>query len=476
MKTLFKRQLATVLSVVLVSFLMLSTAFMILSYQHFSREKTMTVGRNARYIAQFTGDYLMQAGSIRDNEFRLYVASLAQISGARVILCETDGQIVYATDAAQLYRYGKTVPESVLDQVISQGSYTGMSDLGGLYSAKQFVTAAPVYAISGNTQTVRGVVLVTTGAASIAVLWRSMLRIFAATAIVSLVIAVIAGSITCARMVRPLNEITAAARQFGRGDFSVRIRGYEQRRDETGALAEAFNSMADSIEQSEMRRNEFIANVSHELKTPMTTIAGFAEGILDGTIPQERERESLQVISAETRRLSRLVRRMLDLSRLQVEGQNTAAQEQFDVCEVMLRVLVSLEGRITGNGLDVQTELPDGALMVRGDPDAVTQVCYNLLDNAAKFAAPGSVITVGIMSKDGKACVSVTNEGQTMPPDELPLLFERFHKADHSRSKDRDGVGLGLYIVKTILGNMKEDITATSEDGVTRFAFTLTQA
>ena len=109
-------------------------------------------------------------------------------------------------------------------------------------------------------------------------------------------------------------------------------------------------------------------------------------------------------------------------------------------------------------------------------PDAVTQVCYNLLDNAAKCAAQGTDITVQITKKDGKALVTVRNLGATIPPDELPLLFERFHKADYSRSVDREGVGLGLYIVKTILGNLKENITATSEDGVTQFTFTLTLA
>ena len=114
--------------------------------------------------------------------------------------------------------------------------------------------------------------------------------------------------------------------------------------------------------------------------------------------------------------------------------------------------------------------------MVWGDPDAVTQVCYNLLDNAAKFAAQGTDITVQITKKDGKALVTVRNLGATIPPDELPLLFQRFHKADYSRSVDREGVGLGLYIVKTILGNLKENITATSEDGVTQFTFTLTLA
>ena len=297
------------------------------------------------------------------------------------------------------------------------------------------------------------------------------------THVIVLMIAVVASSLFASYQSRPLNEMAEAARKFGQGEFDTRVTGYENRGDEIGALAEAFNSMANSLEKVESQRADFIANVSHELKTPMTTIAGFAEGILDGTIPQEREKESLQIIVSETRRLSRLVRRMLDLSRLNALAESSiTAQEQFDLTEVMSRVIVSLEGKITGRKLDVDVQMPDEKLMVWGDPDSITQVCYNLLDNAAKFAATGSVITIVITKKDGKACTTVRNLGATIPKDELPVLFDRFHKADYSRSMDREGVGLGLYIVKTILGNLKEDIHVTSEDGVTEFTFTLTLA
>ena len=188
-------------------------------------------------------------------------------------------------------------------------------------------------------------------------------------------------------------------------------------------------------------------------------------------------RNMFRLVADQTRRLSRLVRRMLDLSRLNALTQSTVtAQETFDLTEVMSQVLISLETKITDRQLDVEVKMPEGKLMVWGDPDAITQVCYNLLDNAAKFAAPGTAITAQITKKDGKAHVTIRNLGATIPPDELPLLFERFHKADYSRSMDREGVGLGLYIVKTILGNLKENITVASEDGVTQFQFTLTLA
>ena len=165
----------------------------------------------------------------------------------------------------------------------------------------------------------------------------------------------------------------------------------------------------------------------------------------------------------------------LDLSRLQ-SSENVTAQERFDVSELLLRVLVSLEGKINGKGLDVDTHLPEEPVTVWGDPDAITQVCYNLLDNAIKFADPGSVLGLGIAIKGEKALVSVSDTGDTIPPQELTQIFDRFHKTDHSRSEDRDGVGLGLYIVKTIIDNHKESISVTSEEGLTTFTFTLTLA
>ena len=171
------------------------------------------------------------------------------------------------------------------------------------------------------------------------------------------------------------------------------------------------------------------------------------------------------------------MRRMLDLSRLNALAENAiTAQETFDLTEVMSQVLISLESKITDRDLDVDVQMPDEKVMVWGEPDSVTQVCYNLLDNAAKFAASGTVISIQVTKKDGKAITKIRNLGATIPSDELPLLFERFHKADSSRSMDREGVGLGLYIVKTILGNLKVTINVTSEDGVTEFVFTLTLA
>lgn len=479
MKSIYKRQLVMMVSIVAVSFTLLSAAFMLLSYRYILSEKRQALERNAEDIAALTSRYISSAwgGDIQGEAFRNSLYLIVRSSDSYVVLSDTEGSMIYACDGDTYYSVDKRVPESVTRQVLQQGKFTGMSDLGGLFDKNSYVVGVPFVLTRGTISVIQGMVLVSTDTAAVQSMWQDTVAIFFFVAVIVLMIAVVASSLFASYQSRPLNEMAEAARKFGQGEFDTRVTGYENRGDEIGALAEAFNSMANSLEKVESQRADFIANVSHELKTPMTTIAGFAEGILDGTIPQEREKESLQIIVSETRRLSRLVRRMLDLSRLNALAESTiTAQEQFDLTEVMSRVIVSLEGKITGRKLDVDVQMPDEKLMVWGDPDSITQVCYNLLDNAAKFAATGSVITIVITKKDGKACTTVRNLGATIPKDELPVLFDRFHKADYSRSMDREGVGLGLYIVKTILGNLKEDIHVTSEDGVTEFTFTLTLA
>ena len=484
MKSMYGRQFMLMAGMVLVSFALLGASFIALSYRYTVQQQRDSMESIAANVAEYTGEVFTNSITASNQEFLRYVESMAKASRAFILICESDGAIFYASDGRESYQVtGAYVPDGIRRSVEGGGSYEGVSTMGGLFADRRYITGAAIQInrvliepgqLSVQPETI-GMVFVAAEASSVTQLWRAFASIFLFAAVVVLCIAFISSSVTSLHQTKPLKEIAEAARKFGHGELDVRVTGYERRRDEVGELAEAFNAMADSLSKSEAKRSEFIANVSHELKTPMTTIAGFADGILDGTIPPDQERKYLQTISSETRRLSRLVRRMLDLSRLK-SGENVTAQEQFDVSEVMVRVLLSLESKINGRHLDVDTQLPDGPVMVWGDPDAITQVCYNLLDNAVKFSTEGTAIGIAITTKGGKAYVAVRNTGETIPPEELSLLFDRFHKTDRSRSVDRDGVGLGLYIVKTILGSHKENITVTSRDGVTEFTFTLTLA
>ncbi len=484
MNTLYKRQFALMAGMILISFALLGAAFITLSYQYIVRERQSTLERNAESVAEYTSQALTRpeilGGGLSSDKYGLYVNSVADVAAAYVLIC-FPSDTVYLSSLGELSYsiVGRQLPADVVSQVSAAGGYTGMTTLGGLFPEKRMVAAKPilVQTVTANGSLVEqhlGTALVVAEASSITGLWQAFANIFFFTSVVVLCIAFVTTSVTSLRQTKPLKEMAAAARKFGHGEFDTRVEVCN-RKDEVGELAAAFNAMADSLAKSEAKRSEFVANISHELKTPMTTIAGFADGILDGTIPPDKEIDALQTISSETRRLSRLVRRMLDLSRLQ-SAEYVTAQEQFDVSEILVRVLVSLETKINARGLDVETHLPDEAVPVWGDPDAITQVCYNLLDNAIKFSKEQGVITLTVAPKGGKAYVSIRNEGETIPPRELGMLFDRFHKSDKSRSADRDGVGLGLYIVKTILGNHKENITVISQDGATEFTFTLTLA
>ena len=471
MKSMYGRQFAMMASLVLISFILFGGAFAGLSFRYTLEEKQDTLVSNAGFVADFTSAALVQGLTVDDEFFQSYVSSISRISDATVLLAETDGQVVYSSRADLV---GTSVPAQTIDQVYQRGQYRSVSSLGGVFSEKHYVAGLPIRVSVLGQETTAGLVFVAAETDSIMEMWRTLVIIFIFTALVVIFIASIFSLVTSLYQTKPLKEMAAATRKFAHGEFDARVSTCG-RQDEIGELAEAFNAMAESLAKSEARRSEFVANVSHELKTPMTTIAGFADGILDGTIPPERQEDALRTISAETRRLSRLVRRMLDLSRLQSTDTITA-QEPFDICETMARVLVSLETKINAKSLDVDAAFPEEPLMVWGDSDAITQVGYNLLDNAIKFSHEGGHLKISVTTRGNKACVSVSDEGETIPPEELPLIFDRFHKTDHSRSVDREGVGLGLYIVKTILNNHKEDITVTSQDGLTEFTFTLTKA
>ncbi len=471
---MYGRQFATMVSMVLLSFLMLGASFATLSYQYTIREKKATLDRNARVIADFTSNAVntMGGGVWQTASFQGYLNAMATVSDSHVLVATPEGQILFATagNGELLPLQYKNIPQDMAAG-LAEIPYVGMTTLGGLYDEARYLVGQAVTDGAGGT--LQGLVLVSASASNISGMWQDLSAILLVTALAVILIAAIISSVTSMRLAQPIREIAAAARQFGLGELDVRV-DVGSRRDEVGELAEAFNAMADSLSKSEQRRTEFVANVSHELKTPMTTIAGFADGILDGTIPPEQERHYLEIISSETRRLSRLVRSMLDLSRLQSDER--AAQQQFDISETLLRTLVTLEDKVNAKHLEVDAQLPDEPVPVWGDQDAITQVCYNLLDNAIKFSKEGGVLGASVSAKGPKATITISNEGNTIPPEEQSLVFDRFHKTDHSRSADRDGVGLGLYIVKTILNSHKENITCTSEDGVTKFVFTLTRA
>ena len=359
--------------------------------------------------------------------------------------------------------------ERYVQSVIQNGGDTATGVITGLYPDHRFVVATPISGVSGAT----GIVIVSTPPAASNQIMNRISNIFLTTAIFVVLVAVLAVSIFARRESRPLLTMAKAAYAFGHGNLNARVRVEDTGSEEMEELAIAFNNMASSLQKSEYQRQEFVANVSHELKTPMTTISGYIDGILDGTIPPERHKYYLQIVSDETKRLSRLVRSMLDISQLQNQDIPEDKKMHFDLEETMGQVLITFERKITDKKLDVEVDMPEHPVYTMANRDYVTQVIYNLLDNAVKFCPEGGLLGLRIREGGNKAYISISNQGDTIPPEELPLVFDRFHKLDKSRSQNRDGWGLGLYIVKTIVCSHGENISVTSRDGKTEFTFTM---
>jgi len=262
-------------------------------------------------------------------------------------------------------------------------------------------------------------------------------------------------------LVKPLHEITSAANKFGSGDFGARVTVSGD--DEIARLARSFNNMANSLTAHENMRRGFVANVSHELRTPMTTIGGYIDGILDKTIPPEKEEHYLGIVSEEVKRLSRLTSSLLDVSRLE-EGAVSASIVCLNVWDVILPVMASCESRISKKNIQVP-DINDDPKYAWFDRDMFYQVIYNLVDNAIKFTPEGGTLSVTGTLSGGQVTVAVRNSGSGIKPEDLPLVFERFYKTDKSRSLDRTGTGLGLYITKTLTQKMGGDLRVSSELG-----------
>ena len=455
---------------VMLSFIVLGAIFVGIGRNYMLRERRQSIENNVIELSKLASAY-GRDGALDDWDFRMMLSTIAESTGNHCFVTDTEGVILTCSDTdLHCGHVGKQISGDVLQSLQETGYYSGLIPKGGIYDEARYGAALPVAAAGGG---ISAYIFAASGISGLLQTWNTLLNIFLITSFAIMILLLVLCYISVRVQARPFREMTEAAVKFAHGDFSARVSECDDRDDEIGALAASFNQMAESLERSEKRRSDFIANVAHELKTPMTTISGFADGILDGTIPREQENRYLETISSETKRLNRLVRSMLDISRMRGATAAELRKKSFDATELLIRTLVVFESKINAKRLEVDAQIPEDPMLVCGDADAINQVIYNLLENAVKFAEEGSELGVSLFKKGDKAYISIKNRGAEIPPEELALIFDRFHKADRSRSEDRDGYGLGLYIVKTILNNHGEDITVTSRDGVTEFVFSL---
>ena len=361
-----------------------------------------------------------------------------------------------------------TFPESVIHTLNTDGTISDTGNLSGFFDKGHCTYGVALYAPDSR---FIGAVIASTDSIGMSQLLEAMDNTVLMSTLWIMLAALIAVYFITERMVAPLKSMSRAAKSFAKGKFDARVTVTGS--DEIAELAVAFNNMAENLATANEMQRSFVANVSHDLRTPMTTISGFIDGILSGAIPEEKHEYYLGVISEEVRRLSRLVTALLDISRMQA-GERKFTMADFDICELSRQVLISFEQKIEAKKLDVSFECDSDRMDVIGDRDAIHQVLYNICDNAIKFSHDGGKYDIRITEKDKRIHVSVYNEGVGIPSEDVARIFDRFYKSDKSRGLDKSGVGLGMYISRTIIDAHGEKIWAESELGKwCRFTFTL---
>lgn len=414
----------------------------------------------------YNGGKIMDKGGF----FGLTTA-LASTSDAEIFLCDKNGRIVMCTcdDWQQNGNcdFSKSlVPRSVLDDVLKNGTYFEDGKMGDFFgNSSYFTSGLPLKNSSGD---LIAFVFSVAPTSQITTFFLMLLRMYIFAAIIPIVLIFFAEYALTYRLIRPLKQMSEAAKRMAKGDFSRRIPVISD--DEIGDLSISFNNMTNSLVQLESMRRSFIGNVSHELRTPMTTIGGFIDGILDGTINEEMQGHYLKIVSDEIKRLSRLVESMLCLAKLE-SGEQKINPQKFDIFKITRNIVVSQERRLSEKNIEV-IGLDEGESTLIADYDLIYQVIFNLVDNAIKFVNNKGKIIFSITNDEAGLEFSIKNTGSFIEREELMYIFDRFYKADKSRSVNKNGTGLGLYISKTIIEIHGGKIFADSKEGeFTEFKF-----
>ncbi len=480
---LFAKYLTIMTALMLVSYLVLASSFSVFLSNRWAKETQELLSVNVKQNAEY-GERLLENCTTQEevnNALIIMCNNLGVTSTAidadiffsnhdgKVILCRDDFLYSFSPDSSGcLVHGGYIIPKTIMDEV-RDGEYFSNKEISGLFTEDTFLAGCPV--------TVNGTFV---GAFFASVPVRDNLREYAsniaglyfASALFAAALSFIVIYAFTAKLTNPLRQMSNATKAYAKGDFSKRItvRGS----DELSELCRSFNQMATALSVLESSRRSFVANISHELKTPMTTIGGFIDGIIDGTIPPEKHDEYLRIVSGEVKRLSRLVTSMLNLSKIEA-GELEIKPTKFDISQLAINCMLTFEQEIEKKNIEIAGFENTVPVYINADRDMIYQVVYNLVDNAVKFTNEGGTITVMTgEAKNNKVYFAIENTGEGISSEETGRIFERFYKVDKSRSYDVKSAGLGLYLCKTIVEMHGGKIYVESEKGkFTRFTFLL---
>lgn len=464
-KTLLRKYLWVSMGIISLSFIVLGSMIFIFITEYWRNEKEELFSKNVNYVANIASNnsYVKDNNItlINSDAVKIFMDTLSSNMNIDIFITDTNGDIILSS----MYNrdgilYGK-VPLNIMEHIF-KGRYSGQNDLKGIYDSNRYIMGEPIYSIYGDSRTVIGAVFTVMDQSPLSQFKKDILKIFLFISIIAFIISFLAVRRLSYNIVIPLRQMSNIAISMANGDFSKRVEINGE--DEISELGKSFNNMAESLYVSENVRKNFISDVSHELRTPMTTIAGFVDGILDGVIDKDKQDKYLKIVSTEIKRLSRLVQTMLDLSRM--ENKNIEVNpSKFDLSLIILNILFSFEDKILEKNIKIEGVEKLDKTFIFADKDMIYQAVYNLIENAVKFTNVSGSIYIGFKNNKDWITILIKNSGVGIPYNDLGFVFDRFYKTDKSRSKDRNGMGLGLYIVKRIISSHKGKISVSSIPG-----------
>ncbi len=477
-RSVFAKYILAFAALVLVSFSMLSVLISAMLSSYAEEQHTEDVKEAVRATANLTVFSMQQVSGKNDMDLeslsmndRAALSSLLRSAVENrefmvLFIVDQNGRVI-AASGTEVFSPEKHLDRSVLSEITREGAiFTGT--LSGFLSEQTTVAALPIF--SGDT--LEGYAFAGLSKRAEELLFNSIHKSIVMASLWVMLAALVAAYFISDFMSTPLRNMIAASKKYAKGNFESRVPVVGH--SEIAELSEAFNHMAESLADLEQMRNTFLSDTAHDLRTPMTTISGFIDGINSGAIPPEKQGYYLDIIQTEIHRLSGLVSQILDMSRFEA-GRRTFTSSSFDICEMLRLVLISFEQKIEEKELEVSFETDADYISVFADKSAIYQVVYNLCDNAIKFSRNGGAFSLHIAKKGTKKIeITIYNEGCGIPAEDIPYIFTRFYKSDKSRGRDKNGFGIGLYIVKSIIDGHKERITVDSKEGeYCRFVFTL---
>lgn len=471
--TLFRKYLWINMITILSTFLILVGMIFSFVTDYWKNEKEEIFIQNSHYVSNLVANNSYVEGNnivwINGDAVKIFMDTLSNSMNIDIFVTDTKGNVIIKSVCNKTDFQGGMIPPEVIKK-ISEERYSQISKLNGFYKSNQYMMGEAVYSNYGGTKNIIGAVFTAMNPEFLNSFKQGMLKVLVAAIIVVIMISFFTIRRLSCSLAKPLDQMAAVASCMAKGDFTkrVQIKG----NDEIAKLGNSFNNMAESLNASESVRRNFVANLSHELKTPMTTITGFIDGILDGVIKEEDETKYLKIVSSETKRLSRLVKRMLDLSGIDNDNVKIKLSD-VDLLTEVLDVLLSFENRINKNDIKVMGISDCEHILIKADKDMIHQAIYNLIENAVKFTQPKGYININL-TQNGQECILILeNSGEKIPKEEIRFIFDRFYKTDKSRSKDKTGIGLGLYMVRKIILLHKGNITVSSGETSTVFTIKL---